>query len=85
MGIAEIAIEAAGWMAMVLILSAYILVSTNRLSGQTRLFQWLNVVGSAGFVVNTALHGAMPSMALNVVWCAVGLFTLWRLRKVHPA
>ena len=77
-----ILIEAAGWIAAVLILASYILVSSNKLSGQSRLFQWMNIVGSALFVINTAWHGAMPSAALNAIWCAVGLFTLWRLRRM---
>jgi len=81
----ELLIEIAGWVAAVLILASYILVSTNRLSGQSRLFQWMNVVGSAGFVINTTWHGAIPSAALNVVWCAVGLVTLWRLSRPSAA
>jgi hypothetical protein len=76
-----ILIEAAGWIAALLILASYMLVSSNRLSGQSRLFQWMNVVGSALFVVNTVWHGALPSAALNAVWCAVGLYTLWRIAR----
>jgi hypothetical protein len=76
-----ILIEAAGWIAAVLILASYILVSSNRLSGQSRAFQWMNVVGSALFVINTLWHSALPSAALNAVWCAVGLYTLWRLGR----
>ncbi len=79
-----ILIEVAGWIAAVLILASYVLVSTNRLSGQSPLFQWMNVVGSALFVINTGWHGAIPSAALNTVWCAVGLYTLWRIAR-HPA
>ena len=78
----EYAIEACGWIAALLILGSYILVSTGRLSGQSRAYQWMNVAGAAGFVVNSGWHGAIPSTALNVVWMAVGLFTLWRQRVV---
>jgi hypothetical protein len=59
----------------------YILVSTGKLSGQSAAFQWMNVAGSLGFVVNSGWHGATPSTTLNVVWCAVGLLTLWNLRR----
>ena len=77
----EIAIEVCGWLAALLILGSYILVSMGRLSGQSRTFQWMNVVGAAGFVVNSGWHGAIPSTALNVVWMAVGLLTLWRIAR----
>lgn len=78
-----LAIEIAGWIGALLILGSYILVSTGRLSGRSPTFQWLNVAGSLGFVVNSGWHGAIPSTALNIVWCTVGLATLWALRKSH--
>jgi hypothetical protein len=77
----DLAIEAAGWAGALLILGSYIAVSAGRLTGQSRTYQWMNVVGAAGFVVNTWWHGALPSAVLNVVWCAVGMFALWRLNR----
>ena len=77
----DIAIEALGWAAALLILGSYILVSNGRLTGQSRAYQWMNVVGAAGFVVNTWWHGAMPSAVLNVVWCLVGVWSLWKLAR----
>jgi len=41
----------------------------------------MNVIGASGFVVNSGWHGAIPSTALNVVWAAVGLATLWRIAR----
>jgi hypothetical protein len=76
-----LAIEVTGWISALLILGSYILVSNGRLTGQSRAYQWMNVVGAAGFAVNTWWHGAMPSAALNVVWCAVGVWTLWKLNR----
>lgn len=75
----ELLIEACGWLGALLILGSYILVSLGRLQGRSRTFQWLNVIGAAGFVVNSGWHGAMPSTVLNVVWMGVGLATLWRI------
>ena len=77
----ELLIEAAGWAGALLILGSYILVSAGKLTGQSAAYQWMNIVGAAGFVVNSGWHGAIPSTALNVVWLAVGLFTLWRLSR----
>jgi hypothetical protein len=72
-------IEGIGWIAAVLILASYLLVSMGRLSGTSAAFQWLNVVGAAGFIVNSGSHGAWPSTILNVVWCLIGVVTLARL------
>jgi MYXO-CTERM domain-containing protein len=74
-------IEAAGWIGAALILGSYILVSIGKLSGRSRTFQWMNVVGAAGFVINSGWHGAIPSTALNAMWLAVGLATLWSVRR----
>ncbi len=78
-------IETVGWIGAGLILLAYLLVSAGRLSGQSALFQWLNIVGAAGFVVNSGWHGALPSTVLNLVWMAIGLWALWRIGRGTPA
>ena len=71
----------AGWAGALLILSAYLLLSLGKLSGQSSLYQSMNVVGAVGFVVNGAWHGAVPSASLNVIWTLIGAFTLWRITK----
>ena len=76
-------IEIIGCAGAALILASYILLSNGRLHGQSRVYQWMNVVGAAGFVLNSGWNGAIPSAALNVVWMAMGLFTLWRLRPAR--
>ena len=78
-------IEAVGWIGAALILGSYILVSTGKLSGRSKTFQWMNVVGAAGFVINSGWHGAIPSNALNAMWLLVGLATLWALRAKREA
>jgi hypothetical protein len=74
-------IEMAGWAGALLILSSYILVSSGKLTGQSVGYQWLNIAGALGFVINSGWHGAIPSTMLNVVWVGIGLFTLWTLRR----
>jgi hypothetical protein len=74
-------IEAAGWGGAVLILAAYLLLSMGRLTGQSALYQAMNVVGAAGFVVNGWWHGAVPSASLNIVWALIGGVALWRIMR----
>ena len=75
----EIAIEVAGWAGASLILGAYLLLSMGRVTGQSLLYQGMNVAGAAGFIVNGWWHGAVPSAALNVVWMLIGGVALWRI------
>ena len=81
MTITEILIEAAGWSGAVLILGAYILLSLGRLQGNSPAYQWANVIGAAGFILNSSYHGAIPSVAINILWVAIGVFALWRIYK----
>ena len=80
MSLGALLVEIAGWAGAGLILCAYLLLSMERVTGQSVLYQGMNVVGAAGFIVNGWYHGALPSAALNVVWMAIGGFTLWRIR-----
>src|SRR3546814_9474077 len=72
-----IIVEVIGWTAAAIILAAYILLSLGKLDGRSYLYQWMNVIGAGGFIVNSGYNGAIPSAVLNIVWAAMGLFTLW--------
>ena len=75
----EIIVEVVGWGGAVLILLAYLLLSTGKLTGQSLVYQGMNVVGAAGFVVNGWWHGAIPSASLNVLWLLIGAIASWRI------
>ena len=77
----ELAIQAVGWAGAALILLAYLLLSAGRLTGQSLVYQGMNVVGAAGFVVNGWWHGALPSAALYVLWLLIGAIASWRILK----
>jgi len=74
-----IIIEIIGWAGALLILAAYGLLTAGKLQANTRAYQWMNVVGALGFVVNSGWNGAMPSAALNVIWMGIGAAALWRM------
>ena len=73
--------EAAGWGGAALILLAYLLLSAGKVTGQSLLYQGMNVVGAAGFIINGWWHGALPSATLNVLWLMIGVFASVRLLK----
>lgn len=75
----EFAVEVAGWIGATLILGGYALLSAGKFTGQSALYQWMNVVGAAGFTINGWWHGALPSTALNVIWMMIGGVALWRI------
>ncbi|WP_150290466.1 CBU_0592 family membrane protein [Sphingobium estronivorans] len=76
-----ILVEVAGWLGAMLVLGAYMLVSSGRLTGSSAIFQGMNALGSALFILNTGWHGAIPSMVLNIIWLCIGLFALWHIHR----
>lgn len=76
-----LAVEIIGWAGAVLILIAYGLLSAGRLTGRSPAYQWLNVIGAAGFIVNSGWHGALPSTILNVIWVGIGVVTLVKMGR----
>jgi len=80
----KILIETIGWSAAVMMLSAYVLLTTGRLRSLSPVYQWLNVLSGAGFIVNSGWNGAYPSAALNLVWMGIGIYGLIRGARVQP-
>jgi hypothetical protein len=77
----ELLIEIAGWVGAGLILLAYALVSAGRIEARSVSFQLMNLLGAAGFVINSGFHGAWPSAILNVIWIGIAAVSLARLRQ----
>lgn len=67
-------VDVLGWIASIMLILAYWLVSTDRLSGQSPIYHSLNLIGSAFLIINTCYYGAYPSAAVNVIWVFIGLF-----------
>lgn len=70
-----------GWIGTVIVLGAYVLVSTRRIEPGSRLYGGANVVGSLGLGINAYANSAWPLVALNVVWMMVGAYNLITHRR----
>jgi hypothetical protein len=66
----------AGWIGMILILLAYFLVSTKRVTGNSRLYQWLNFSGALRIICNTFIQQAWPAMGLNIIWAIIAIYSI---------
>ena len=77
----DIAVSIVGWAAAGMILAAYGLLTAGRLASNSAAYQWMNVVGAAGFIINSGYHSAMPSAVLNIIWAGIGIVALWQMRR----
>jgi hypothetical protein len=67
-----------GWIGAACVLVPYALVSTGRLAGTASSFRTLNIIGGVLLMLNAWYHVAYPSLAVNAIWIAIGLYTLTR-------
>lgn len=72
-------VDIAGWTGAALILGAYGLISAGKLQARSALYQYMNIVGAVGFIINSGWNGAWPSVGLNIVWLGIGMSALMRL------
>jgi len=79
----KLAVEVIGWTGAVLILGAYALLSAGKLRAESVTYQLMNILGAAGFVVNSGWNGALPSPAMNVIWIGIGLYALRQRRRLQ--
>lgn len=77
----KLAIEIIGWIGAALILGAYALISSGRLRADSLAYHWMNILGAAGFVINSGANGAIPSAAMNVIWIGIGIYALYQMRR----
>jgi len=67
-----------GWVAALLILGSYALLSFGKIQARSPIYQWMNLIGALGFIVNCAWNNAWPSVVLNVVWVGIAVYALRR-------
>lgn len=70
-----------GWIGTLLIVVAYYLVSSKKVSGDSKNYQLLNFFGALGIIVNTYVQKAWPAMTLNVIWAIIAVKTLLLMRE----
>ncbi len=74
-------IEIIGWVGAVLIVGAYFLNINGKLSSASKPYIISNLAGGVFFTVNTLVHGAYPSMIVNIIWVFIAIAALLKKDK----
>jgi len=78
-------IDLVGWVGVAALLLAYGLVSAKKIAGDSFQYQALNLLGGALLIVNSYFYGAFPSVAVNIAWIGIAIFTLARTRQSNSS
>ncbi len=75
----------AGYVGVVLVLLAFLLLQAHKLHGNGLTYQLMNIVGALG-VMLSLLFGSfnLPAFVMEVAWAAIGIYGVlrgWRLRR----
>jgi hypothetical membrane protein len=73
--------HAIGFLGTFLVLGAYFLLSTGRISAASRQYQGINLLGAALLTLYGFLLAAWASIALNAIWGAIALVALLRVLR----
>ncbi len=74
----DLLMEIAGWTGTILIVSAYFLVSREYVTGKSRIYQTMNLLGAIGVGINVFHYEAWPTLALQVAWGIIAIVSLIR-------
>lgn len=64
---------------MLMLVFAYSLVSFSFLKAESFGFQFLNIGGAVGILLNAFWHKAYPSFVLNLIWALIAAISILRL------
>jgi len=80
-GVDDLWIHIIGWLGGIIVVIAYLLNTTGKLSAKDFWYQFLNLIGSIALIINTYLVGAYPSAAVNVIWVIIAVGGLIKSQK----
>ena len=76
--------EVIGWTGSLLLIIAYVLVSSKRLSPEEAKYQLINLGGALCLLVYASYTYAYPFILVNFIWLVIGinfLFKIYRKEK----
>lgn len=76
---------AIGYLGVVIVLIAYALLASGRLSNNDWRYPVLNIVGTLGIVVSLFEQWNLPSMVSQLVWIAISIVGIMRIAKLKKA
>lgn len=71
--------ELFGWYGFLALMMAYALVSFKIISGDSWIYQLLNLTGSIGLLLIAVNKKVYQSVVLNIIWSMIGIIAIIKL------
>lgn len=72
----DIVLEAFGWIGAAGLLTAFYLNTTKRLTTDSRIYQWLNLICAVMLAINAYYISSIPFLIINAFWAIVAILSL---------
>ena len=72
-------INLVGWIGMVLIILAYLLIATKKIISSSVSYNLLKLLGGVGIIVNASYFSAWPSVVLNIFWVFIAIYAISKI------
>jgi len=73
---ANLILEILGWCGAALILLAYFLLTSGKLTSQSKIYHGMSLIGGITVAINAIFNGAFPPAALNIIWSIIAVYGL---------
>jgi hypothetical protein len=75
----ENAVEWIGWIGAAFVLGGYGLISFKKIPADGLLYHGLNIAGSVLLAAYAHWHGAIASVAINIIWSMIGIWASFQI------
>lgn len=73
-----------GWFGMLLIVTAYIFLSTKKLKRNYALYHLLNLFGAIGIAVSTFATESWAALTLSLIFATISFFYIIKIISLKP-
>lgn len=81
MDITHLLAEIVGIVGVVLVITAYFLLQSEKMSGHSWSYLWLNAFGSFFILLSLLTRWNLPAFLIELTWLLISLWGMWRLLK----
>lgn len=68
-----------GMIGVIMQLTVYFLLSTNRIHSNTLFYQFFNMIGACGILYSLFFHWNTPSVVIEIIWLLISMRAVLRL------